>query len=359
MPRSCGSSWWSFVLVITALVLMLSLQAAAAANPLETGLPPAAPSNLILITAGPDVMLTWTDNSADDLGFLVERAAGDGQWVEIAAPTPNLNSCPDILEANGTYYYRVRAFNNYGTSDYSNVVSYVVNLDYPPDYTYRPEAPSQLQNTGTAAEVVLHWLDNSDRELGFAVEKMAPGGFWSQLGANPANSTDYADRLVGPGTYYYRVKAFNNFGPSRWSNLSIIYNPGPPQPITGNTIALQVGNPLMAVDGNYREIDPGRGMVPVIVAGRALVPVRVIAENLGGTIDWDPIARKVSIRDGERVIELGVGSTIAYIEGKRQEMDVAPLLVNDRTLVPIRFLAENMGAVVEWNEQARTVTISR
>jgi len=359
MPRSCGSSWWLSVPVITALVWMLSLQAAVAADPLETGLPPAAPSNLILITAGPDVMLLWTDNSADDLGFLVERAAGDGQWVEIAAPTPNLNSCPDILEANGTYYYRVRAFNNYGTSDYSDVASYVVNLDFPPDYAYRPDAPSQLQNTGTAAEVVLHWVDNSDRELGFAVEKMAPGGFWSQLGANPANSTDYADRLAGPGTYYYRVKAFNNFGPSTWSNLVTIYNPGPPPPITATTVVMQVGNPLMAVNGKYLEIDPGRGTTPVILENQVLVPVRALVQRLGGTVDWEPANRKVIIQDGGQVIELWVDRGSVYVNGANVEMEGAPRIVNDRMLVPINFLAQIMGAVVEWDEQARTVTISR
>ncbi|HPB34327.1 MAG TPA: copper amine oxidase N-terminal domain-containing protein, partial [Caldisericia bacterium] len=52
-------------------------------------------------------------------------------------------------------------------------------------------------------------------------------------------------------------------------------------------IILQINNKYMTVNGVKKEIDPGRGTVPVIIKGRSLVPIRAIIEELGGTVDWD------------------------------------------------------------------------
>ncbi len=352
MKKKSRFSWF----FIVAMILMISLGtgwgAAAAAGNMDDCSPPIAPTNLTLTADGADVRLNWTDNSANDLGFLVERKSEGDAWAEIASPTPNLHSCPDTLTDNGTYYYRVRAFNNCGTSDYTNEVSYALNIFYPPDYGYRPIGPVDLKNTGSGSQVLLQWTDNSDSELGFTVQKMYQGGVWNQAGATGENVTSYSDSMTTPGTYYYRVGAFNNFGPSAWSNMITIY-----QPENYTEIVLEIGKPIMTVNGIEKEIDPVRGTVPVITNGRTVLPIRAIVEALGGTIAWDPTSQKVTIQYSDKVIELGIGSTSADVNGSQQEMDVPPQIINSRTMVPVRFIIEHMVAQVDWDGSNRTVSI--
>ncbi|MEQ8201423.1 MAG: stalk domain-containing protein [Syntrophomonadaceae bacterium] len=346
--------WWA---ALMALVMWLGVgpQPVTAVENNEGGSSPAAPSNLTLTSDGADITLTWTDNSDDDLGFLLERRSEGGVWAEIAAPTPNLNSCPDILPTNGTYYYRVRAFNNYGTSDYTNVVSYVLDMTYPPDFKYRPVAPTGLRNTGAGAVVTLQWTDDSDSELGFTIQRMYQGGGWTYAGTTGMNGISFSDRLAAPGTYYYRVRAFNNFGPSAWSNLVTIYKPD----LAAQTIVLKIGDPNMTVNGSRQEIDPGRGTAPVIVDDRTVLPIRAIVEVGGGTIEWEPESRKVTIREGGTVFELWIGSTALNVNGTRKQMDTTPLIINDRTMIPISFVVADMGAEADWDGADQAVTIRR
>jgi len=64
-------------------------------------------------------------------------------------------------------------------------------------------------------------------------------------------------------------------------------------------ITLKIGSPDMIVDGDAREIDPGRGTTSTIVNGRTLLPVRAIVEQTGGTVGWDQAASKVTVSDKE------------------------------------------------------------
>jgi hypothetical protein len=88
----------------------------------------------------------------------------------------------------------------------------------------------------------------------------------------------------------------------------------------------------------------------VIDNGRCLVPLRLISENLGAQVSWDAKTRGISIKDGERLISLEIGSSKLDIDGKETSMDVTPQIINDYTYVPIRFIAESMGCDVEWSQ---------
>ena len=86
---------------------------------------PAAPTNLRIATNGPNfVILAWTNNSTNNLGFYVERSVNGGAFVRVATTNPNTTSYRDSgLVAGNTYSYRVQAYNNGGVSVYSNTVS--------------------------------------------------------------------------------------------------------------------------------------------------------------------------------------------------------------------------------------------
>lgn len=98
---------------------------------------------------------------------------------------------------------------------------------------------------------------------------------------------------------------------------------------------------------------------PVNREGRILVPLRAIFEALGAQVTWDP-ATSTAIGEwaGHRV-ELAVGSTRALRDGAVIELDVPATIVNGRTLVPVRFIAESLEADVRWNGDERTVEIRR
>lgn len=123
------------------------------------------------------------------------------------------------------------------------------------------------------------------------------------------------------------------------------------------TIKLQIGVPTMSVGGNNQEIDPGRGTVPVKKNDRTLLPIRAVVEAFGATVMWDELEEKVTVYRGNTTIELWINSTTAIVNNKNYTMDVAPVTINDRTFMPLRFIAESLGLTVGWNEANQTVTI--
>jgi sugar lactone lactonase YvrE len=129
-------------------------------------------------------------------------------------------------------------------------------------------------------------------------------------------------------------------------------------------IKLQIGNPVMTVNGVKMEIDPGRNTKPFIKPGwnRTLVPIRAIVESLGGTVGWEPKTRMVWIIFNSTEINLWIDKPQAKVNNILVWIDpsnhaVSPIIQNDRTFVPIRFVAENLGCSVLWDDSTKTVTI--
>ena len=122
---------------------------------------------------------------------------------------------------------------------------------------------------------------------------------------------------------------------------------------------LQIGSPYMTVNGQESEIDPRRGTVPVVESGRTLVPIRAIIEALGGTVGWDGEKAEVTLTYGEDVIKLVIGSDVASLNGVETKLDVAPQTINERTMLPIRYIAESFKFTVGWDGSTSTVTITK
>jgi len=96
---------------------------------------------------------------------------------------------------------------------------------------------------------------------------------------------------------------------------------------------------------------------PIQVAGRVLVPLRGIFERLGASVSFDPLAQTVTARRGTVVIVLRLGSREARVGDRIVTLDVPALALQGRTMVPLRFLSEALGARVDWEEGTRTVRI--
>ena len=128
-------------------------------------------------------------------------------------------------------------------------------------------------------------------------------------------------------------------------------------PEEGGTITLQIGNPRLTVNGVSKPIDDG-GTVPVIRNDRTLLPVRAVIEAMDGTVGWDNSTRTVSLTKDGKTLYLQINSTLCVdSSGKYYALDSAPIILNDRTMLPIRFVVEYFGGTVGWNGNTRTVTI--
>lgn len=95
-----------------------------------------------------------------------------------------------------------------------------------------------------------------------------------------------------------------------------------------------------------------------IVKNRVFVPVRFVAESLGAQVEWFPGQNAVEIKNKKHDIILLIGNTKAYVDGKETELESPPRIVQDRCIVPVRFISEALGMHVNWNQGKRTVSIS-
>lgn len=95
---------------------------------------------------------------------------------------------------------------------------------------------------------------------------------------------------------------------------------------------------------------------PIVRSGRVFVPLRGVFEQLGASVVY--ANGQINATGNGRTVSLTIGSTQATVNGQSQILDVAPFLVGDRTLVPLRFIAQSLGASVDWNDSTSTVTIN-
>jgi len=97
---------------------------------------------------------------------------------------------------------------------------------------------------------------------------------------------------------------------------------------------------------------------PVIENGATLVPIRIISQNLGCTVDWNASTQGITITKDSKVIKLQIGKTVATVNDAARTLSVAPKIIDSTTMVPIRFISQNLDAYVNWDAASRTVQVS-
>jgi N-acetylmuramoyl-L-alanine amidase len=108
---------------------------------------------------------------------------------------------------------------------------------------------------------------------------------------------------------------------------------------------------------NDKQLKPD--VSPQLIKGNTLVPVRIIAEELGAIVGWDDKERKVTVRKDDLNIELQIDNPYAYVKGKKEELEVAPIIVNGSTLLPVRFIGEKLGTLFSWDGLTQSVHMFR
>ena len=125
------------------------------------------------------------------------------------------------------------------------------------------------------------------------------------------------------------------------------------EPVQQQILQLTVGEAAMTINGVSQEID----VAPVTIDNRTLVPVRAIFEALGATVDWDQTNGNATIVKGDRWIDLWTGDATMVVNGNGISLDVAPQVIQGRTMLPLRAVSENLGLLVDWEPEIRRVTI--
>jgi hypothetical protein len=103
----------------------------------------------------------------------------------------------------------------------------------------------------------------------------------------------------------------------------------------------------------------GRVLAAIVRAGKVLVPLKSMFEQLGGTVQYDPVTRSTMVRSGQTIVEVTVGSPQVRIDGDILPLDVAPIVYRGAILIPVRVIAEALGAYVEYQPRLHAVVIRR
>jgi exopolysaccharide biosynthesis protein len=119
------------------------------------------------------------------------------------------------------------------------------------------------------------------------------------------------------------------------------------------SLELTVGKREMSANGTITEMD----VAPRIINGRTLVPVRFVSQALSGGVLWDGKTRNVTVIRGANWIDLWVGDNLMVVNGQGMQLEVPPELIRDRTMLPLRAVAEVLGLTVEWNPETRGITL--
>jgi hypothetical protein len=121
---------------------------------------------------------------------------------------------------------------------------------------------------------------------------------------------------------------------------------------------MQVGSPTMTVGGEALPIDPLSPLTTsVIVDGRTYIPIRALAEAVGAGVGWDA-GTSQSHNYGNYMLDMWIGSRTVIVNGLEQRLEAAPRIINNRTMVPLRFVAELLGMGVGWDSATSTVTVA-
>ena len=99
-------------------------------------------------------------------------------------------------------------------------------------------------------------------------------------------------------------------------------------------------------------------LAPIIKDGRTLLPIRYVSETFGAKVDWNGKEEKVTISFGEQIVELWIGKDAAIVGGKLKRLDVVPEIIEGRTVLPLRFVSENLGLKVAWDGDLKEVKIT-
>ena len=211
---------------------------------------------------------------------------------------------------------------------------------YTYEWFFNAEESGKLNETETAAK----------EEFG---SKYTPAGVYEKSVGTGETHTVAADEVGG----YYMVSVKDSKGNVVLNSLATPVNNY--EFIISQSIVLRVDCEYSYVNGFKSQIDPeDYNVAPTIVDSRTLVPVRFVAESLGADVQWDNDTRKITINLGGKQIVMTLDEKAYSVDGEALELDVAPQVMYERTMVPVRVISEAFGKTVFWDAENELIIIS-
>lgn len=285
-----------------------------------------APSDLNAVASGSDIELNWSDNSSNETGFEVERKTANSLYVKLATVNAGITRLLDTdLNGGMQYTYRVRAINSSGASAYSNELTVTAPGTFFDPIAVKPGIPISLLPTApgrlaaqaqSGTTVLVSWADTASNETGFKLERKEGNKSFAEIALLPKDSTNFQDTgLQQNTTYTYRARAFNNSGTSLYSNEGVVQTPTDiyAGPVQGLTKVIKYRIGQTTYTVNGTPFI--MDVAPVIVNERTYLPIRFVAEPLGAVVEWDSALQKVTIILNATTVELVVNSNTAWVNG--------------------------------------------
>ena len=308
---------------------------------------------LSAISNDKNVTLSWTKpiNSRGVIGYNLYRGTTSGKQSNTPItdfPIEGNSYTDNNLNSGTTYYYVVKAvYRDKTLGASSNEVSVLLK--------------SRIVLSATTREdgIILSWNKPSDLSniVGYNLYRGTTSGKQSSTPITdfPILETSYKDKNIENNTkYYYILKVVYKDKTLGNASNEVSVKSG----LDYTKIVLEVGSKYMIVNGREEEIDPGKGTRVIINNGRTFLPIRAVIEAMGGEVEWDQSDKKVSIYLNDNKINLWIGDKTARVNGSYIESDVAPYISDSgRTMLPLRFIVENLDCEVDWDGITKTVTI--
>jgi exopolysaccharide biosynthesis protein len=122
---------------------------------------------------------------------------------------------------------------------------------------------------------------------------------------------------------------------------------------TLNKVKLTVNKKTVSVNDTTQTLE----QAPIIINGNTMIPIRFVTEALGGTVKWNDKERKVTIIRGDKLIELWIDKPNISVNGAPLTAEVAPKIMNNLTIVPLRIISEQLGWKVSWQPVGQVITL--
>lgn len=314
-------------------------------------------SDRSILTAKSDekgATFTWTKPiyTKNIIGYNLYRGTKSGKQSSTPItdfPIKGTSYTDYNINSGTTYYYILRAvYKDKSLGTASNEVSIALK--------------SQIVLKAETAEngINLKWnkLSDSKNIVGYYLYRGTESGKQSAVPITdfPVEGTSHNDVNIKPDTtYFYILKPVY-----KDKTLGVASNEASAK--SGSkiiTLVLEIGSKHMYVNGQKKEIDPGKNTKVVIKNGRTFLPIRAVIEAMGGKVEWRQSDARVSIYLKKNTINLWINNKTAKVNGVNKESDVAPYISDsDRTMLPLRFIAENLDCEVEWNGPTKTAKIT-
>jgi hypothetical protein len=290
------------------------------------------------------------DDTPPSISF--DQASGD-IYVNTVHPTLTgkvsepcvlqINGVPAVVNKDLTFNVKLSVTDNAPLAIYArdlagNSVSIVRTVhvdDTPPVITLI--SPDKLQSSTTESNFVIQLKLNEEGSAELNGEEMDfSGGVFSKA----VN--------LSKGENNFNIVAYDTAGNESSKLLKI-------ELIDEITIKLTIGSDTAYVGDKAVPLDSP----PIIENSTTLIPLRFVLETFGANLKWDGTLKVIAITTNSHTVQLQIGSKIALIDNTEvKKLLVAPVIRNNRTLVPLRFLAETFGADVGWDSSTKTITIT-